>query len=196
MEIEKRRVSGTLVSKSVFALVLAFASAQSLAEAYVGATIGSYRYAEYGGFFLNFEPVLEVQGLMLGAHAGYAFNDWIGVEAAFQNYSSASDKGDNGDVLELQGDSLGLYLRPSMQVGKGMEAFLKLGVAKWNVKSSLQRTPLNTEDAKDTGTDFAWALGLRLRAHENWSVSGEVGGIEGSGVADLATFSFSMGYHF
>ena len=142
----------------VFSALLSLASSTSYADAYIGLGIGSASYdvdlsGLGGGSF-------DDKGTGTKIYAGYAFNEYYAVEAAYYNFAEASvgaveSSPGSGVFNSAKADmkGLGAYAVGMYPVSKEVNLMLKLGVLNWDADLKVN----NTSGSND-GTDVAYAV--------------------------------------
>jgi len=85
---------------------------------YIGAMIGNATYDEAGG-----------DDLSLSILGGYALNDILSVELAWQDYGSSEVKNSNDEV---SADAILVSLVGNMPLGNDVAVFGQLGIGSWN----------------------------------------------------------------
>jgi opacity protein-like surface antigen len=176
------------------AILLTFIiAAQANAEAYVGISGGGYLYDQD----LDGSGDLELRDYTLGLFGGYAFNDWIGAEASYQNFLEGGDNIDNTVIVRGKGDSWNLLVRPTWRISHDFELYAKLGIAFWNTDFKVRIPDMNFSDSEDdNGQDFTWGVGGRWWGSDRWSLAAEFNRIEADSKVQFDVVTMNLAYHF
>ena len=189
------RFAGFVACFALLMTLLLVLAVEARAEAYLGLNAGAYLYdQELDGLGLE---DLELRDATVGAHAGYIFTEWFGVEAWYQTYVEGEETLGGEIRIRGEGDAYGFSLRPALRVSHDFELFAKLGLAFWDAKAKFDVPSVDLREAEKTdGEDFTWGFGGRWWGGEHWSVGAEFSRIEAEKDVQFDVVNMSAAFHF
>jgi len=95
--------------------------------------------------------------------AGYRVNNWLAVEASWNDFGTPDDATEIGNVpieTEFETDGFDASLLGILPVGEYFDVFAKAGYFIWDVESRSQSGGI-AELVKDSGEDFTYGVGVQ-----------------------------------
>ncbi|WP_341501898.1 porin family protein [Gallaecimonas sp. GXIMD4217] len=158
------------------ALVLASTSALAAQGPYIGAHYSALEVEDSG---------FDVDLGVLGAQAGYNFNEFFAIEGRLG--FGISDDSIFGTDVELE-NYYGAYLVPQFQFNEVFGAYALLGFTKGKIKVS--------GFGSDSEDDFGYAIGARFNVAENANLFVEYGQLMDTHGVEFNTVTAGFNYRF
>lgn len=164
-----------IILSGAVCLLLSTAAIAEESKWYMGANIGQNK-ADSG--IEAGTSSLDEKDTAWKIYGGYNFNQYFGLEIFYADLGEMSLKGNNGDTFSYAGtsysftannasvvteaESFGISAVASYPVHKYFEPFAKLGLHRYDLKSTVTASSLSSSSVSEDGTDLTYGLGFKI----------------------------------